>query len=82
MNIFLSISFNICFGCSKESSRRDDSFEYPQHMFWLRNKTIKVFDNKLISRGLGINEPLREKSGLIALMHSILTEYSYFHQGK
>ena len=28
----------MCFGCSKEPSHRDDSFEYPQHMFWLRNK--------------------------------------------
>ena len=36
--IFLPISLNICFGCSKETSRRDSSFEYPQHMFWLRNK--------------------------------------------
>ena len=38
--IFLSISLNMCFGCSKEPSRsdRDDSFEYPQHMFWSRNK--------------------------------------------
>ena len=36
--IFLPISLNMCFGCSKEPSHRDDSFEYPQHMFWLRNK--------------------------------------------
>ena len=28
----------MCFGCSKELSHWDDSFEYPQHMFWLRNK--------------------------------------------
>ena len=28
----------MCFGCSKETSHRDGSFEYPQHMFWLRNK--------------------------------------------
>ena len=35
--IFLSINFNICFGCSKERSHREGSFEYPQHMFWLRN---------------------------------------------
>ena len=28
----------MCFGCSKEPSHRDSSFEYPQHMFWLRNK--------------------------------------------
>ena len=36
--IFLSISLNTYFGCSKEPSHRDGSFEYPQHMFWLRNK--------------------------------------------
>ena len=35
---FLSISLNICFGCSKEPSHRDGSLEYPQHMFWLRDK--------------------------------------------
>ena len=29
----------MCFGCSKEMSRREGSFEYPQHMFWLRNNT-------------------------------------------
>ena len=28
----------MCFGCSKEPSHRDGSFEYPQQMFWLRNK--------------------------------------------
>ena len=38
VNIFLPIFFNICFGCSKEPSH--GSFEYPQHMFWLRNKKI------------------------------------------
>ena len=36
--IFLSISLNMCFGCSKEPPHWDGSFEYPQHMFWLRNK--------------------------------------------
>ena len=36
--IFLSIRLNICFGCSKEPSHRDGSFEYPQHMYWLQNK--------------------------------------------
>ena len=30
--------FNMCFGCSKEPSRRDGSSEYPQHMFCSRNK--------------------------------------------
>ena len=40
--IFLSISLNMCFGCSKELSHWDGSFEYPQHMFWLRNKKNNV----------------------------------------
>ena len=34
---FLFISLNILgFGCSKEPSHRDGSFEYTQHMFWMR----------------------------------------------
>ena len=28
----------MCFGCTKEPSHRDGSFEYPQYMFLLRNK--------------------------------------------
>ena len=28
----------MCFGCSKEPSHQDGSFEYPQHMFWFINK--------------------------------------------
>ena len=42
-NIFLHIRFNIGFGCSKELSR-DGSFEYPQHMFWLRNKKVMFLE--------------------------------------
>ena len=30
---FLSVSLNICFGCSKEPSHLDGSFEYTVHMF-------------------------------------------------
>ena len=30
---FLFTSLNICFWCSKD-------FDYPQHMFWLKNKKI------------------------------------------
>ena len=37
VNIFLSMGFDICFGCPKN---RLGSFEYPQHVFWLRNKKI------------------------------------------
>ena len=32
VNIFLPVSLNICFGCSKERSHLDVSFEYPQHV--------------------------------------------------
>ena len=37
-----SISSNICLGCLKELSHWDGSFEYPQHMFWLRNKNKRA----------------------------------------
>ena len=50
VNIFLPISFNICFRCSKELSHLshwDSSFEYPQHMFWLRNKINMVLVRNL-----------------------------------
>ena len=34
----LSHQFKHEFGCSKELSHWDSSFEYKQHMFWLKNK--------------------------------------------
>ena len=40
VNIFLPIIFSICFGCSKEPPHCDGCFEYPQHMSWLKNKTV------------------------------------------
>ena len=40
--IFLSIKLNMCLGCSKEPYHRGGTFEYPQHMFWLRN-TKNIF---------------------------------------
>ena len=46
--IHLSISLIMCFGCSKEPSHWDSSFEYPQPMFWLRNKKI-IFRYALLS---------------------------------
>ena len=51
--IFLSISLNMCFGCSKEPSHRDGSFEYPQYMFWLRNKKNNFQLHTLIWGGGG-----------------------------
>ena len=47
VNNFLPISFNICFWCSKELSHWDGSFEYPQLMFWLRNKKIDILVHTL-----------------------------------
>ena len=35
----------MCFGCSKEPPYWDGSFEYPQYMFWLRNKK-KYFSSR------------------------------------
>ena len=40
----------MCFGCSKEPSHRDGSFEYPKHMFWLRNKNNNFQIRTLIWR--------------------------------
>ena len=37
-HFLLPIIFIICFGYSKEPSHWDHSFEYPQHIVWLRNK--------------------------------------------
>ena len=40
--VILSISFSICFGCSKEPTvLLDGSFQYPQYMCQLINKKIK-----------------------------------------
>ena len=52
VNIFLLIIFSICFGCSKEPSHPDGSFEYPQHMFWLKNKKVIFLLPTLNLKGL------------------------------
>ena len=39
---FLIHQFKHVFGYSKIPSHCDGSFEYPQHMFWLRDKKITV----------------------------------------
>ena len=43
----------MCFGCLKEPSHRDGSFEYQQQMFWLRNKKNNFQLNTLIWGGGG-----------------------------
>ena len=49
--IFLPINLNMCFGCSWGPFHLDGSFEYPHHMFWMRNKKI-IFQYALLSGGL------------------------------
>ena len=49
--IFLSVSLNICFGCSKEPSHRDGSFEYPNICFGCKIRKI-IFSYALLSGGL------------------------------
>ena len=44
----------MCFGCSKEPSQCDGSFEYPQHMCRLRNKR-KILNHILLSGGVMID---------------------------
>ena len=54
----------MCFGCSKEVSHRDGSFEYPQHMFWLRNKKNN-FQLRTHFWGLGtVEECLTQDEGV------------------
>ena len=49
--IFLFMDSYMCFGCSKEPSHWDGSFEHPQHMFWMWSIKI-IFQNALFSGGL------------------------------
>ena len=48
----------MCFGCSKEPSHWDGSFEYPQHMFWMINKENNFPIRTLIWRPGVCNENL------------------------
>ena len=57
LNFFLSISFNISLGCSKEPSHGHGSFEYPQHIFWLRNKKI-IFITHPHPKAWSVDKPL------------------------
>ena len=59
----------MCFGCSKEPSHQDSSFEYPQHMFWLRN-TKNNFQLRTATGGLSII--LRKKNLKIDKLEELL----------
>ena len=70
MIIFLPISLNMRFGCSKEPSHRVGSFEYPQHMFWLRNKKIIFLLRTLISGGLHVGNNRKAQMSLCIPSHT------------
>ena len=53
--LFLSMHWIICFGCSKEPSHGDGSFEYPQHIIWSRIKKNN-FNFTYLSKGLSALE--------------------------
>ena len=79
MNIFLPIIFSICFGCSKEPSHWDGSFEYTQHMFWLRNKKIisylKAWD---VQAGLRFSD-IRLSQNRHFVLSCISKNYKHLH---
>ena len=62
--IFFSINLNMRFGAQKNRLIDwDGSFEYPQHMFWLRNKKNNFQLHILIWRPVA--DDSQEKSNLI-----------------
>ena len=51
------------FWCSKE---RDGSFEYTQHIFWLRNKKIKISKGaKIMNRYNQVPHPTQDTNGKV-----------------
>ena len=60
--------------CSNESSHRDGSFEYPQHMFWSRNKK-NIFNYALLSQGLSAVCALPGFTTGKKNIHRIIEEY-------
>ena len=59
--IFLSVSLNMCFGCSKEPSHRDSFFEYPQKYVWLGNKKNN-FQLRTFLWGPGVYNVIKRQS--------------------
>ena len=64
--IFLSIVLNMCFGCSKEPSHRDGSFEYPTHMSLRHKKNNFLLRN--LTWGLSIGPVKQKKKRKIAII--------------
>ena len=51
IEVATTAGLTVCFGCSKEPSHSDGSFEYPQNMFWLRKRKL-LFWYALLTKGL------------------------------
>ena len=64
----LVISFKVCFGCSKELSHGDGSFEHPKNVFWSSNREINLQLHTLIRRPV-----LHTQSVLIVRLSKIIT---------
>ena len=50
---------------------KNRSFEYPQHMFWLRNKKI-IFSHALLSGGLNSRRKIRFLNFLFQVVCTLL----------
>ena len=64
----------MCFGCSKEPSHPDGSFEYPQHMFWLRNKKNN-FQLRTVIWGAALLHAITKAQSGLRLCYSLLEKY-------
>ena len=60
----------MCFGCSKEPSHCDGSFEYPQRMFWMRNKENNFPIHTLSGTG-GLLKSFLQNRKLEHLIHTV-----------
>ena len=67
----------MCFGYSKEPSHRDGSFEYPQHMFCMRNKENSFPIRTLIWRPEKLYNPWTCSSPMVAFQQ-MENDISYF----
>ena len=85
VNIFLPISLT-CLRCSKEPSHWEDSFEYPQHLFWLRNKKIIFFVYTLLTKVKACREMpcswylLEADAGTLLEVYWVSNESIYVYQ--
>ena len=64
----IPINLNMCFECSKKLY----AFEYPSHMFWLRNKEIN-FQLHTLGR-----KPELQESHKLACLHKKLSQHMRF----